>query len=83
VKAMLDAGADADQPNPDGMTPMMIALDNDSHAIAKLLLDRGANPHIWDWWGRTSLYVAVNRRGGLDSRPGPRPPESLAARDRP
>src|SRR5215813_7296166 len=77
VKAMLDAGADADRPNPDGMTPMMTALDNGFPAVAKLLLDRGASPYTWDWWGRTPLYVAVNRRGGLDSRPGPRPPESL------
>jgi uncharacterized protein len=77
VKTMLDAGADADRPNPDGMTPMMMALDNGYPAVAKLLLDRGANPHTWDWWGRTPLYVAVNRRGGLDSRPRPRPPESL------
>ena len=28
VTSMLDAGADMDRPNPDGMTPMMMALDN-------------------------------------------------------
>ena len=28
VKAMVEAGADVDRPNPDGMTPMMMALDN-------------------------------------------------------
>jgi uncharacterized protein len=78
VKAMLDAGADADRPNPDGMTPLMMALDNGNPAVATYLLERGANPHTWDWWGRTPLYIAVNMRGGLDSRPGPRPPESLA-----
>jgi len=77
VKAMLAAGADVDRPNPDGMTPMMMALDNGSPAVARYLLDRGANPHTWDWWGRTPLYVAVNMRGGLDGRPGPRSPESL------
>ena len=37
----------------------------------------GANPHTWDWWGRTPLYVAVTMRGGVDSRQGKRPPESL------
>src|SRR5215831_7086576 len=77
VKTMLDAGADADRPNPDGMTPIMMALDNGYPAVAKLLLDRGASPHTWDWWGRTPLYIAVNMRGGLDSRQGPRSPESL------
>ena len=77
VKAMLDAGADIDRPNPDGMTPMIMALDNGYPAVARYLLDRGANPHTWDWWGRTPLYVAVTMRGGLDSRAGARPAESL------
>jgi ankyrin repeat protein len=77
VKAMLDAGADRDRPNPDGMTPMIMALDNGYPAVARYLLERGANPHTWDWWGRTALYVAVTMRGGVDSRPGKRMPESL------
>jgi len=78
VAAIVKGGANLDRPNPDGMTPMMMALDNGSPAIAKYLLDHGASPHTWDWWGRTPLYVAVTMRGGVDSRPGPRPPESLA-----
>ena len=78
VQAMVEAGADKDRPNPDGMTPMIMALDNGYPAVARYLLDQGANPHTWDWWGRTPLYVAVTMRGGRDSRPGPRPPESLA-----
>jgi uncharacterized protein len=78
VSAMVDAGADVDRPNPDGMTPMIMALDNGYPTVARYLLDRGANPHTWDWWGRTPLYVAVTMRGGRDSRPGPRPPESLS-----
>jgi ankyrin repeat protein len=78
VTSIVQAGADVDRPNPDGMTPMMMALDNGYPAVAKYLLDRGANPHTWDWWGRTPLYIAVTMRGGPDSRPGPRPPESLA-----
>jgi ankyrin repeat protein len=77
VAAMLDAGADIDRPNPDGMTPMMMALDNGYPDVARYLLDEGANPHTWDWWGRTPLYVAVTLRGGPDSHPGPRLPESL------
>jgi ankyrin repeat protein len=78
VAAIAGAGADVDRPNPDGMTPMIMALDNGYPAVAQYLLDHGANPHTWDWWGRTPLYVAVTMRGGPDSRSGPRPPESLA-----
>jgi ankyrin repeat protein len=40
----------------------MITLDNDHYDVAKLLLDRGANPNVWDWWGRTALYIAVDRK---------------------
>jgi len=68
VKTMLEAGADKDRPNPDGMTPMMMALDNGHPEVARYLFDRGANPLTWDWWGRTPLYVAVTIRGGPDGR---------------
>jgi ankyrin repeat protein len=77
VEAMLAAGADKDRPNPDGMTPMIMALDNGHVTVARYLLDQGANPHTWDWWGRTPLYVAVTMRGSQDGNAGPRPPESL------
>jgi uncharacterized protein len=78
VKTMVEAGADTDRPNPDGMTPMIMALDNGYPEVARYLLERGANPHTWDWWGRTPLYVAVTMRGGQDSRAGERSQESLA-----
>jgi ankyrin repeat protein len=77
VKSMVEAGADVDRPNPDGMTPMIMALDNGYPAVARYLLDRDATPLTWDWWGRTPLYVAVTMRGGVDSRAGKRSPESL------
>ena len=60
VDAILDAGADIDKPTPDAVTPLMIAIDNMRYDTARLLLDRGANPHLWDWWGRTALYIAID-----------------------
>jgi ankyrin repeat protein len=77
VEALLKGGADIDLPNPDGMTPMMMAIDNSHFEVARHLLDKGANPNTWDWWGRTPLYVVVNMRGGPDSNPGPHPPASI------
>src|SRR5262245_33844616 len=78
VKTMVEKGVDVDRPNPDGMTPMIMALDNGFPVVARYLLDHGANTQVWDWWGRTALYVAVHMRGGRDSRAGARTPESLA-----
>jgi ankyrin repeat protein len=75
VAAILDAGADIDQPNPDGVTPLMVALDNSRFDAATVLLERGANPQAWDWWGRTPLYVAVDMNS-YRARPGTEPVEA-------
>ena len=60
VAAMLDAGAEIDLPNPDGVTPLMAALDNFNFDTAALLIERGAATELWDWWGRTPLYIAID-----------------------
>jgi len=75
AEALVARGADVNVPTqPEGVTPLMIALDNDNNDVAKLLLDRGANPHVWDWYGRTALYIAVDRKGGGSSGGGIRVP---------
>ncbi len=58
--SIVKAGADVDQPNPDGITPLINAIDNRAYDIAMFLLDKGANPGTWDMYGRTPLYVAVD-----------------------
>ena len=62
--AIVEAGADINQPNPDGITPLINALDNRSFDIAMYLLDQGAKADTWDMSGRT-FYVAV---GSSNSR---------------
>jgi ankyrin repeat protein len=61
VKTIVEAGADIDKPNPDGVTPLINALDNKKWDIAWYLLDKGARNDIWDMSGRTPLYVAVDQ----------------------
>lgn len=66
VTRLLEAGAQVDRPTPDGVTALMIAIDNSHDGLALLLLDQGANPHLTDWWGRSALHVAIDMhsRGG-------------------
>ena len=60
--SLVKAGADVNKPNPDGVTPLINALDNKRFDIAMFLLDKGANPHVWDMSGRTPIYVAVDMK---------------------
>jgi ankyrin repeat protein len=62
VDALIAAGSDVNIPTPEGVNALMLAIDNEHNDVAKLLLDRGANPNVWDWWGRTPLYIAIDRK---------------------
>jgi ankyrin repeat protein len=66
--AIVEAGADLNQPNPDGVTPLLNAIDNRAYDIAMFLLDKGAKHDVWDMSGRTPLYMAIDmnsfRQGG-------------------
>ena len=60
VRAIVAAGESVDRPTPDGVTALMLAIDNYEFDTAQALLELGANPHVQDWWGRTALYLAVD-----------------------
>lgn len=73
VQDLIAAGSDVNEPTPEGITPLMIALDNEHNGIAQLLMDKGASLDVWDWWGRTALWIAVDRKtppGGGGNRGG-------------
>lgn len=62
VQAIMEAGTDINMPTPEGVTPLIVAIDNAHFDIAHYLLDKGANPHTFDWWGRTPLYTVIDVR---------------------
>jgi ankyrin repeat protein len=61
VDALLDAGADVNQPSEgDRTTPLLIATINGRFDLAKFLLDKGADPKAASENGVTPLYAALN-----------------------
>ncbi len=59
AQALADARADLNVQDPDGTPALTVAIVNGHHDVARLLLERGANPNIADAAGMTPLYAAV------------------------
>src|SRR5204862_969728 len=49
----------------DGSSPLLVAVQNGHYELARLLLDRGANPNQANVKGWTPLYLAVSNRDAL------------------
>jgi ankyrin repeat protein len=73
VDALVSAGAGIDVADPEGITPLNMAVLNMHFDTAAALIRRGANPNKWDLWGRAPLYSAVDvntlPRGGRPDMP--------------
>jgi ankyrin repeat protein len=73
VDALVTAGAGIDVADPEGITPLNMAVLNMHFDTAATLIRRGANPNKWDLWGRAPLYSAVDvntlPRGGRPDMP--------------
>jgi ankyrin repeat protein len=59
AQALAEARADLNVQDPDGTPALTVAIVNGHHDVARLLLERGANPNIADAAGMTPLYAAV------------------------
>ncbi len=60
IEELLKAKADINLGDPDGVTPLIMALMNIHWDTAKLLIERGADVNLWDFYGQTPLYAAVD-----------------------
>ncbi len=62
AKALVEAGANIEQPEANDARPLLVAALNDNMPVAQYLLEKGANPNAADWYGRTPLWAAVDVR---------------------
>ena len=61
VKAFLDAGGDVNQTSDtDHATPLILAIISGHYDLAKVRLDRGANPKLATEDGATALYALID-----------------------
>ncbi len=59
LKEFLKHGADIEERNWHGQTPLFIAAENDAAEVAELLIKKGANVNSKDKEGKTALFFAV------------------------
>jgi ankyrin repeat protein len=73
AQALIDGGANLNQVDPNGITPLLSATLNARWDVAKVLIAAGADVNRWDMWGRAPLYSTVDYntvpRGGRPDRP--------------
>ncbi len=81
ARVLLDAGANIEQADANGVTPLLNAILNATVAsldrpraqhidVARLLIERGANVNAMDWYGETPLWAAVVLRNLDITTPG-------------
>ena len=60
VRVLIEAGADLNATDPDGISALLSAIINGHYDVAGALLEKGADPNLADTDGRTALFAAVD-----------------------
>jgi ankyrin repeat protein len=66
VEVLLESGADIDLADPDGVSPLHLAIMNANWDVAKRLIEAGADVDQWDIYGAAPLFTAVGQRTRVD-----------------
>jgi uncharacterized protein len=74
ARILLAAGANVKENAADGSSPLLVATINEHYALAKFLLEHGADVNAVDDKGRGPLYAAIDMRN-LEWSTRPAPPE--------
>ena len=69
--------------DPDGISPMVLAIRNGHYDVAALLVEKGANVNAGDRVNRTPLYMAVDMHSldWIQNRPAPKAEGALDSLD--
>lgn len=68
VRKLVDQGADVNQINGFGMTPLMIAIDQKNRPAIEYLIDKGADLNAFDGQARTPLIYAIFHHDEMTSK---------------
>ena len=66
VDVLLENRADIDLPDPDGVSPLLVAIMNANWDLARHLIVAGADVNQWDIYGESPLFLAVNLHTRID-----------------
>jgi ankyrin repeat protein len=66
VDVLLKNKADIDLPDPDGVSPLLLAIMNANWDLAKRLIQAGADVSQWDIFGEAPLITAIDQRNRID-----------------
>jgi ankyrin repeat protein len=61
IDVLLKHGADVNLPDPDGVSPLHLAIINSNWDFATRLIDAGADVNQWDVYGEAPLFAAIGR----------------------
>jgi ankyrin repeat protein len=70
VDVLLKNRADIDMPDPDGVSPVHVAIMNANWDLAKQLILAGADVNQWDIYGEAPLFTAIGLRSRFDGGRG-------------
>jgi uncharacterized protein len=66
VDVLLKNKADIDLPDPDSVSPLLVAVMNANWDLAKKLIAAGADVNQWDIYGEAPLISAIDLRSRID-----------------
>ena len=66
VDVLLKNKVDIDLPDPDGVSPLLLAIMNANWDLAKQLIQAGADVSQWDIFGEAPLITAIDQRNRID-----------------